>query len=270
MPAETTHKPRIGVPYRAVSEEKAGKREAYDKYLRAIEAAGGQPVEISLSLDANELRRAAESVDAFVLPGSNCDVAPARYHAQPHPLAGSVDALRERTDAALLEEAFRTGKPVLGICYGMQYLNVFLGGTLVQDIASEIGPSIEHVWHKEIAGTEEPYHAIEIMPGSRLEELTGAPTADVNSSHHQSVLEPGRGLRVSARSPDGVVEAIEWTGPEWVMAVEWHPERMITQMDIGAQSAVKRNDGTGIRLAQQLFGQFIAAARIASLHVRTA
>jgi putative glutamine amidotransferase len=273
MLAETTYKPRIGVPYRAASEEKAGKREAYDKYLRAIEAAGGQPMEISLSLDANALRRAAESADAFVLPGSNCDVAPARYHAQPHALAGAVDALRENTDTALLEEAFRMGKSVLGICYGMQHLNVFLGGTLVQDIASEMGSTIEHVWHKETARTEEPYHAIEIVPGSRLAELTNAgasaQTVDINSSHHQSVLEPGRKLRISARSSDGVVEAIEWTGPEWVIGVEWHPERMMGAAAKPETDADSKND-EGIRLAQHLFQQLIVAARTASLHARPA
>jgi putative glutamine amidotransferase len=269
MPAETAYHPRIGVPYRSASEEKAGKREAYDKYLRAIETAGGEPVEISLSLDASALRRAAESVDAFVLPGSNCDVDPARFHAQPHPKTSADDPLRETTDTTLLEEAFRTGKPVLAICYGMQHLNVFLGGTLVQDIASEIGSSIEHVWHRKIAGTEEPFHAIEITPGSRLEELAAAQTANVNSSHHQSVLEPGRGLRISARAPDGVVEAIEWTGPEWVIGAEWHPERMAGS-DVRTQSRANPEDVAGIRLAQRLFEQFIAAARTASLHARTA
>jgi putative glutamine amidotransferase len=282
MSVETTHRPRIGVPYRAASEEKAGKREAYDKYLRAIEAAGGQPVEISLSLDANALRRAAESADAFVLPGSNCDVEPARYLAEPHPLAGRVDPLRENTDTVLLQEAFRTGKPVLAICYGMQHLNVFLGGTLVQDIDSEIGSSIEHVWHKEIAGTEEPNHPIEITPGSRLAELIDAQarsqTIEVNSSHHQSVRGPGRGLRISARAPDGVVEAIEWTGPEWVLGVEWHPERMVgppmgpakSEPSTKSEPTAKSRDVADIRFAQRMFEQFIAAARTASLHARPA
>jgi putative glutamine amidotransferase len=276
MPAQDTFKPRVGVPYRSASEEKAGKRDAYDIYLRAIEAAGGEPAEISLSLDANALRRAAESADAFVLPGSNCDVAPARFHAQRHPKTSAADSLRENTDTALLEEAFHTGKPVLGICYGMQHLNVFLGGTLVQDIASEIGSSIEHVWHREIAGAEEPYHTIEITPGSRLAELAGARTVEVNSSHHQSVLAPGRGLRISAHAPDGVVEAIECTGPEWVIGVEWHPERMVgsgvqtTQSGANSEPTAKSDNVAGIRLTQRLFEQFIAAARIASLHGRAA
>lgn len=266
MPPETTFQPRIGVPYRSAAEEKANKRDAYDKYLRAIESAGGKPVEISLSLDAGDLQRRAESVDGFVLPGSSCDVAPARYQAQAHALAGPVDGLREQTDSALLAEAFGSGKPALGICYGMQHLNVFLGGTLVQDIASEIGSAIEHVWHRK-AGAPEPFHPIEIATGSRLAELAGAITAVVNSSHHQSVLEAGRGLRISARSSDGVVEAIEWTGPEWVIGVEWHPERMWGSVTVPSAT---RGDEAGAYLARDLFTGLIGAARTASLHARPA
>jgi putative glutamine amidotransferase len=254
MPAGQNPRPRVGIPYRTSEEEKAEKRGAYDKYVCAVEAAGGLAVEISLALGPEELGRVAESVDALVLPGSPADVEPGRYGAQKHGKTAAADPLREETDTALLENAFRNGKPVLAICYGTQNLNVFLGGTLVQDIASETGSKIEHAWRHRGAGTDEPRHAIEIAADSRLAELAGAEDVVVNSSHHQSVLEPGRGLRVVAKAPDGVVEALEWTGgPAWVFAAQWHPERMA-------------GDDAGSRLSRKLFTELVAAARGVATH----
>ena len=224
-------------------------RKKYENYLRAIEQADGKPVEISLGLSSTELQALAETLDAIVLPGSPADVNPARYGAPRHSESADDDADLERTDLALLEQAFAEAKPVLAICYGIQVLNVFLGGSLIQDIPSELRTAIQHTWDGASKGAPEPVHAVRFAPDSRIAKTFGALDAEVNSSHHQSIREPGRNLRVVGRAPDGVVEAVEWTGDSnWVTGVQWHPERM-----------------AGDALAQMLFRELIAAARGATV-----
>jgi putative glutamine amidotransferase len=247
MNPEHASRPRVGVPYRTRKEELTNQREAYDKYLGAVCIAGGIPVEISLGLQPAELEAVASSVDAIILPGSPADVEPAKFNAARHPKAAEADADRERTDFALLDHAFAQHKPVLAICYGIQSLNVYCGGSLVQDIPSEVRTRFQHSWPKHEG--PEPHHAAKFEPGSRLAELAGGTEANVNSSHHQSILEPGKNLRAVGHAPDGVIEAVEWTGDDnWVTGVQWHPERMIYQDP----------------LAQSLFRQLIGAARKAT------
>jgi putative glutamine amidotransferase len=234
---------RIGIPYRTKKEELSNKRDAYDKYLTAVAANGAEPVEISLGLTPAELQDVSRTLDAVVLPGSPADVEPSLFRVARHPKTAEPDAARERTDFALLDHAVTEHKPVLAICYGVQSLNVFLGGPLVQDIPSEIHTKIQHAW----TGREgpEPHHAVNLESGSRLAQLAGANHARVNSSHHQSVLQPGRNLRVVAHAPDGVIEAVEWTGDaNWIVGVQWHPERMVAEDE----------------LARSLFRELAAAA----------
>ncbi len=212
-------------------------------YLRAIENAGGEPIEISLRLSPEELDRQLQPLDAIVLPGSPADIEPGRYGAARHPESAAADPSREEIDRALLDLAFKEHVPVLAICYGLQSLNVYLGGTLIQDIASELGTKIQHPWSDKKG--PEPLHRARLEPNSRVAELAGAAEVEVNSSHHQSIREPGRGLRVAARAPDGVIEAAEWTGAaDWVTAVQWHPERRTEDF-----------------LARALFRELVAAAR---------
>jgi putative glutamine amidotransferase len=243
---------RVGVPWRSYKEETSAKRDAYDAYLRAIREAGGEPVEISLALPAAELAELACGLKAILLPGSPADVDPGRYGAQRHRLCGKADPRREETDFALLDHAFAERKPVLAICYGVQLLNVYLGGSLIQDIPSELKTPIKHDWSSHQG--PEPFHPVEIERGSRLDgpaglgglaRRGGQAEAQVNSSHHQAIREPGRKLRVVARAPDGVVEAVEFAEQShWVFGVQWHPERMV-----------------GDPLAVALFREFVAAAR---------
>jgi len=222
-----TSRPRVGVPYRTVNEQVSGKRDSYDKYLAAIRAAGGEPVEISLQLSREPLEKLCSSVDAFVLAGSPADVEPKRYRAERSALSAPADTDRERTDLQLLAHAFTGHKPVLAICYGVQILNVFLGGTLIQDIASEVGSPIEHQWKNRKAGTPEPHHPAQLHPDSRLARLSGAARTEINSSHHQSIRDAAPGLRIAAVAPDGIIEAVEFVGADdWVTGVQWHPERM--------------------------------------------
>jgi putative glutamine amidotransferase len=250
MASDTSPKPRVGIPYRTRNEELKGERGKYDKYRDAVLRAGGEPVEVSLGLSADELGRLAGSLDAVVLTGSPADVNPSLYGAPRNPASAEADPDRERTDFALLEHAFAEHKPVLAICYGVQSMNVFLGGTLIQDIPGALHTPIQHPWSNRDKGAPEPFHTAKIESGSRLRELADTDEIDVNSSHHQSILEPGRSLRIAARASDGVVEAVEWTGDSnWVTGVQWHPERM-------AESDL---------LSQRLFGTLIEVARKAAV-----
>jgi putative glutamine amidotransferase len=247
MNSEHASRPRVGVPYRTRKEELTNQREAFDKYLGAVCITGGIPVEISLGWSPEVLEKTAQTLDAIILPGSPADVDPAKFHTERHAKAAEADTDRERTDFALLAHAFAQHKPVLAICYGIQSLNVYLGGSLVQDIPSEVNTTIQHHWPKHDGA--EPHHPAKFVAGSRLAQLAGASEANVNSSHHQSILEPGKDLRVVAHAPDGVIEAVEWTGDDTcVTGVQWHPERMIYQDS----------------LAQSLFRQLIGAARKAT------
>ena len=216
---------RVGVPWRTAAEEAAGKRDAYQKYLDCVRAAGGEPVEVSLRSSPAELAELARALDAFVMPGSPADVDPQWYHAPRHSQTADADAPREQADFTLYDHAFSERKPVLAICYGVQSLNVWLGGTLVQDIASQLETDIQHDWDKK-SGEPEPHHKIRIEPESELGRLAGARELAVNSSHHQAIKRWGRGLRIGAQSPDAVIEAVELASPgHWVMGVQWHPER---------------------------------------------
>jgi putative glutamine amidotransferase len=226
MSPETQIRPRVGIPYRTRKEELTDDFTKIQPYVTAINGAGGEPVVISVGRSVAELNHIAKTLDAILLSGSPADVDPSLFSAERNSKTAEADPDRERTDFALLENAFAQNKPLLAICYGIQSLNVFLGGTLVQDIPSEIGSQIEHEWEDE-QGAPETFHSVRFEPGSQLEQIAGAGQARVNSSHHQSILHPGRDLRVVARSGDQVVEAVEWTGKgPWVVGVQWHPERI--------------------------------------------
>jgi len=236
---------RVGVPYRTRKEELAGDGRALQPYLDAVRSMGGEPVPVSLGLSLPELRELAKTLDAIVLSGSPADVEPSLFGASRHKETAEADPERERTDFALLEHALAEKKPVLAICYGIQSLNVYLGGSLLQDIPSDVGTGIRHDWDDE-KGEPEPFHPSRIEKDSYLARIAGAPEVNVNSSHHQSILEPGRNLKVVARSSDGIIEAVEWTGDSnWIKGVQWHPERMV-QKDA---------------FAQNLFRELLAAAR---------
>lgn len=251
MSTENDRKPRVGVPYRTRKEEVTGNRWKYDYYLESVRRAGGEPVEVSLGLTPQEVSNLAASLDAVLLTGSPADVSSSLYHAPHHPKAADADPDRERTDFALLNHSLAEHKPVLAICYGIQSLNTYLGGSLfqhisAQDPSAEVKTAITHPTSEQNGGTESTFrHEIEIEPRSRLAQLAGNTAAQVNSSHHQAIREPGRNLRIVAHARDGVIEAVEWTGySNWVTGVQWHPERM-----------------PGDPLAEALFSELVAAAR---------
>ena len=239
--------PVIGVPYRTLNEQLSSKREAYEKYLAAVNQAGAQALEIPLNLTPDELKILADRVDGVLLPGGPADLEPQRYGAPRHPKCAYADAAREATDNTLLRHAFAEHKPVLGICYGLQSLNVYLGGSLIQDIDSEHATKVRHEW-KDREKNAEPFHAVTVEGESRLGKIEAEARREetpVNSSHHQSILVPAEGLKVTAESADGIIEAVEWAGEgDWVTAVQWHPERNM-----------------GDPLSAGLFREFVAAAK---------
>jgi putative glutamine amidotransferase len=175
-------------------------------YVRAVERAGGLPILLPL-VDPTDVEELLGAVDGVVVTGGG-DVDPARYGAEPHPETGSIDPARDAFDTALWNGLLADGMPVLGICRAIQILNVALGGTLHQHVPD----------HRLGDG----FHLVEV--GSRLAEVIGAPTTDVNSLHHQSIDRLADGLTVTARAADGGVEAVEVDGHPQVLAVQWHPE----------------------------------------------
>lgn len=239
--------PRIGIPWRTSEEERKQNRLKIQDYENAIRAAGGEPVLLSLQNEAG-LKEQITSLDGFVLPGSPADVEPKEYGANNKGKSEPADLPRERTDRAILDHAFSEKKPVLAICYGCQLLNVYLGGTLIQDVRNETGTNLAHR-KKDIAPepAEDPRHEVRFEAGSQLAAMAGGSKAVVNSSHHQSVEKPGRELLVTGVATDGIVESVEWTGKaNWVIGVQWHPERMPTDP-----------------LAERLFSELVGATRAA-------
>jgi putative glutamine amidotransferase len=242
MSASQSQKPRIGIPYRTRKEELTHQDTSIEPYLNAVNNAGGEAVRVPLGLLLPQLKEFASTLDAVVLSGGPADVDPWLYRKSKDRTCAEPDPDRERTDFALLEHCLAEQKPVLAICYGIQSLNVFLSGTLIQDIPSELKTSITHDKEDD---APDIFHAVRLESGSRLAGMAGASEARVNSSHHQSIRNPGRDLRVTARTEDGVIEAVEWTGDaNWVVGVQWHPERMV------------ETDA----LAQALFRELVAAA----------
>lgn len=213
-------RPRIGIPMRI--EAATNRFYLARDYSEAIEAAGGIPFHISLIPKQEYISEAVESLDGILLPGSDSDVDPQRYGHQPHPRLGTVQPIKDETDLLLIAAAEKKRIPVLAICFGMQVLNVYRGGTLIQDIGSEVPNAIKH---EQGAPRDRRSHSINIVSGSVLENLAGAEQSSVNSHHHQAIDSIGRDLLATAWSTDGLVEALEDPRAQpFVMAVQWHPE----------------------------------------------
>jgi putative glutamine amidotransferase len=214
---------------------------AIPQYERAIEQAGGEAVRIPLDQTPAdvmkiEVLKIMERCDGVLLPGSNADVDPARFSAQRSSHTAAADPRRDAVDRLLLQDAYHRRKPILGICYGLQSLNVYRAGSLIQHIPDSLPEDlctrVNHEAGKKIAVA----HAVEVEKDSRLAEIIEGKGREahnlalpVNSSHHQSADTIGEGLRIAARCPDdGIIEALEGTAPNhFVIAVQWHPERSV-------------------------------------------
>ena len=230
-------KPRIAIPV-PTSTDLAYNERSWPAYAEAVRRSGGEPVMVEMGAESAEIEAIVSSCSGVCLPGSPADVDPGRYATERDPATSLADPAREAVDDLLLDDAYKNHKPVLGICYGVQSLNVYRGGSLVQDITPL---PVNHSAGRSVAIAHTALIAEHSMLGQLLlgTEATRdeAPLADgylrlpINTSHHQSVSEPGDGLRIVSRCPDdGVIEAIEADpseadAPHFVLGVQWHPER---------------------------------------------
>lgn len=232
-------RPIIGIPCDVESRE--GERDrafVFLTYVEAVRRAGAIP--LLIPPQPEQADAAMEALDGVLLAGGDdCD--PSLYGEERHPTCATMDVRRQENELAIVRAARARGVPTLGICLGMQMMNVAAGGSLIQDIDSAIATDIRHASEPENRGR----HAVRVDAGSRLAALVAAAELTVNSSHHQAVGRVGEGLRVTAHAPDGVVEALEDPRHPFFIGVQWHPEDM-----------------AGEPCASPLFAAFVAAARL--------
>lgn len=204
-------------------EPEKGRYFLWDDYVKAVEKGGGQPLLLPTALGerAGELM---ELIDGLLLTGSFGDVDPSLFGEEPHPTLGRLNLRKTNFEIALVRAALEKGKAVLGICYGMQTINVALGGSLVQDIPSQVKNALQHSQWEE---RTRPVHPVNIEKGSFLHRIVGKERIDVNSTHHQAVSRVATGLIRNAWADDGVTEGIEKTGHGFCVGVQWHPEGLI-------------------------------------------
>ncbi len=215
-------KPRIAIPVPTSRDSDYNER-CWPQYAAAVEGVGGEPVRIPLGMPPSETATLAADCAGVLLPGSPADVHPQKYGEPVQPQTAAADAAREATDELLLQDAFHLRKPVLGVCFGLQMVNVWRGGTLAQHLGSSHAPA---------PGQEKAplSHTLKVEPEAMLLRsfFLDSTAPRVNSSHHQAVARVGDGLRIAALAePDGTIEAVESASPEeqFILGVQWHPER---------------------------------------------
>ncbi len=199
-------------------------------YLRAIEAAGGIPALIHLTRDAGVIDMHYARCDAFLFAGGE-DVDPSFYHAARHPKLGKTNPLQDEVEIELARRARADGKPILGVCRGMQLLNIAFGGTLYQDLPSELASPINHSLSTERLDMSYLAHPITLRRDTWLAERLDVDELAVNTLHHQGLRDVAPGLRAVGHAPDGLIEAVEGTGPGLIVAVQCHPEELWERTD---------------------------------------
>ena len=221
--AQTAPAPLIGISAAGTDASRVGQA-----YIDAVCAAGGVPVIIPILTDSLAVAAILDKVDGVVMIGGE-DIDPDFYGEAALPEMGEINARRDTFDLMLARMTVRSRKPLLGICRGLQAVNVAFGGSLWQDIPSQIPDS--PICHR-VNGPESPFHDVYIKEVSRLAELTASGLTSVNSYHHQAAKDVAKGFVVSATAADGVVEAMErFEGKERVLCVQFHPEKMFAEGD---------------------------------------
>lgn len=216
------------------------------RYLTALASAGAAPVMVPLLTgDTDTLRGIYDVLDGVFIAGG-VDVDPSSYNQARAPSCGRTDLDRDVVEILLAQWARADDKPLLGVCRGLQIMNVAAGGSLYQDCAEELADSIKHDYFPN-AGHARDYlaHTVQVEPGTRLHDIFGADEVRVNSMHHQGLARIAAGLTVSATAPDGLIEALEAADHPFALGVQWHPEMLV-------------NTDAGTR---RLFETFVAAAR---------
>ncbi len=194
----------------------------YRSYERSIWEAGGLPVILPYTTDEAAVNQMLALVDGIMVTGGP-DVDPVYFGEEPLPEMGAMDPLRDAFEVLLAKVALQADIPLLGICRGIQLLNIATGGCIYQDIKSQISGSLKH---RQEAGPQYPSHWVTLQAGSRLATRLGRTDLRVNSFHHQAVMDLGKGFHATAESEDGVIEALEGSEHRFVLGLQWHPERM--------------------------------------------
>ena len=210
-------------------------------YIHAIMQAGGVPVMIPSMLAEQGWNVLYERLDGILFSGGG-DIAPEYYHGENHQRVAGIDPLRDTIEFNLLRAVVDDGKPFLGICRGIQTVNVGLGGTLYEHLGEQFRGEIDHTYPSTMRTTL--VHEVKIEEGTRIAEVVGEPILKVNSLHHQGLRDVAPNLRVVAHAPDGLVEAVELPDHPFGLAVQWHPEWMTDQLS-----------------TRKLFKAFVDAAR---------
>ncbi len=231
---------RIAIPM-PTSADPAYNQRSWPQYAHAVELSGGEAVPIDITTPQDEQARVLSTCSGVLLPGSPADVDPQKYESDRQPECAPADPAREATDELAIQDAFNLGKPIFAICYGLQSLNVWCGGSLIQQLRTEL----DHAPGSEVRHA----HAISVAPSSQLarmlDSLGSAPIIQTNSSHHQALETVGGRLEAVAWSvPDGVIEAAEGAGEQFILGVQWHPERTMDSEE----------------LSRTLFNAFVKAA----------
>jgi putative glutamine amidotransferase len=195
-------------------------------YIEAVIGAGGLPVLIPLSLAGDDLRAVYARLDGILVPGG-ADIDPAYFNQERHPKLGEVDPERDRVELEITRYAVEDGKPLLGVCRGLQVINVALGGTLYQDLPSEYPATLlRHAHPVSEYPRDHLAHLVRVEEESHLARVLGTPLVQVNSRHHQAVREVAPSLEIVARAPDGVIEGVELPQHPFALGVQWHPENL--------------------------------------------
>lgn len=213
-------------------------------YTRAIYHAGGIAVLIPLDSPLDHIKPLMDRLDGLLLTGGG-DIDIARFQGEPHDEVYDVDSQRDALEFEMVCQAMQSGIPLLAICRGCQVSNVALGGTLYTHISDQLDGALEHASPQGLPW-DHIAHTISIEAGSLLESIVGKKQLEVNSLHHQGVQQVAEGLNVTARAPDGLVEALELTDHPFALAVQWHPEWMPASVPM-----------------QQIFSAFVRASQVA-------
>ena len=196
--------------------------------VSAITRAGGIPVILPYVMDESDIKQMAQTIDGLYTTGGY-DVDPTYFGEEPHQKLGSVTPARDAFEIAMTKRMLELGKPILGVCRGCQILNVAVGGTMYQDIYSQIDKEL--LQHSQSAPTWHGSHFVTVLKGSLLHRLTGMETLKVNSRHHQANREVPEPFQVSGVANDGIIEAIESKEHSFVLGLQWHPESLVTVDD---------------------------------------
>ncbi len=215
--------PLIGLTsYRELNKYNHPQISLNEAYIKATINAGANPVILPLGLSEDALENILSRLDGIIFTGGG-DIQPEIYSSQPHPLVSEVDADRDRVEIHLARRTIERGLPFLGICRGLQVVNVALGGTIYEDILDQRTSALQHQYYPDWPRNYLA-HAVQVEAGSRLEQILGMSEAQVNSLHHQGIDRLASDLHASAYAPDGLIEACELPGHPFGLAVQWHPE----------------------------------------------